>query len=1021
MFYCRVYLQLIPTLTTLVTGSLSRFNQRRKKQLRKSRNILAQLLEVWTVPLALFGFSCSSAFAEDQGIERECQIRAEREFARTSYGFDGAAKFELQKTKVQIVNDVPSENEVQQIALTALYVQAIEDNVHQYTFLIKRDLCLPENKIDLESLVRLKVAEHFAEIYSKINVRARATFKNRFHTFQEATEQETLRKQYLESKLNFDPGARLAQQQLKDFARKKEVTAISQGFFKESSEPSNSETIFDALKSRFLESLKLAEGTLGYGSRYQNPDPASVTQGTSVEIKGIVDSLALLFGEKNLPEFWRERILLETDTDITYFNNGRLTTNQMTTVKFKIGDSYVFARHQYSDFTDKSGTDCNESSHCDKHTFKSAGFRWNARDPLKYRSNVYFEYDLIKLSGNNDFEADVIKQTSANNPHWPLLRRIRPPEKDNPGLLLGYIIRAGFTAQVIESIPQFLPFLDKIYGESKYTFEFFGEGRYFGSTVITDDADSLDLEFGFQIRKPNKIIIGFKTVYSAMMGHDNHNFQSRRNVTTGMLFVTIPLKEPQYLDEATRDAKKYSDELKVTKVDLVTKKYGEDIPIHFNTDETQQKGFETGIDIAAAWGRFIYEVMLMQVHGKNTALDQNVPSYQSGRIAIKYELNPKLRIVVEGLGDNYKSGHFQSGVGFQARPLAGTEHESGVDISLTGMYYFNSDFNALVRGNQVTLLAPDLDIKREWGLMVDVNKPFDIYKLTDWTGIKGEIGFQSRLYMNAMDHGYYSLIFNAGIAHEKLGFRLGASPYGQDGNFGAPSGMNVFAKPQQGKLGPHSEKAMYFTWNMLQAYRFFYPDENKTSKTQLAATNLAPPTKTPKMENEDLPAKNRDNKIVYDRLAEIAGIWESGDRSPEAYELYKTVPYLVLNIAQKKLWTAKWALNNKGLRSPMITFADLLRIYDPGTDYFKLELETDKALESILRNTFSKHPQWKQNIQAVGRETLSEAMHCLGVAMVRDGRVLEGERLIEISRYELPSWFSRFFNHNLYSEWYCQG
>ncbi len=980
----------------------------------------------------IFALVCilQPVFASEDSIVESCALRIKTEFSRTPYGIDTRGKSELQKTRVQVVNDIPLEAEIQDVAVDALFVQVVAKGKHEYTFLIKKDLCLPEHHIDLEALVRLRIAEHYAKIHAQMDADLQRISKQNHNVLKTPQNVTELEKQYLNEKLKFDPAAVAVKKHINTFANHKVKQLIESGFLTVNNSkpmpPTGDEVqlgIFDQLKSlrnpvasRLLESVKSASGTVATGSYWQNPDMRSITPGYRFGLNGVIDSLALIFGNSNLPEFWKERVLLETDTDATFFEDGNRSINQVTTVKIKVGDSYLFVRDSINDFAQKNGDDCNGSTHCDSQEYQSVGFRWNASDPLKYRSNIYFEYDLIKVTGNKDFEADVIKQTSAANPSWPLLRRLSPPAKDNPGLLLGYILRTGFTAQIADKVPQFLPFLKKSFGK----LEVFSEARLFGSTVFTDDADSLDLEFGFQVRYPNQITIGYKVVYSAEIKHADIALGTPRNVTVGMVFVTIPLQEPKYLDEDFED-KEYPKKLRIVKMNLINKIYTQKTPIHFNKDESEQKLMENGVEIAAVWGRFIYEAVVTQVHGKSTSLVPDVPDYQSSRVSVKYELNPKLRLVLEASGDTYREGHGQIATGIELRPLVNTDAEDLVNVSIKGMYYPYSGYCTVARCNQFAELSPNLNLHRNWGLEIDVTKTFGLGKVTDWTGLKGEIGISNRLYMRNMDYGYFSTVANFGVVHERLGLRLGASPYGQDFNLGAPSGVSPYAAVLGGgQSGPHAEKSAYLMLDVMKTYEFFNgkqdvgvsTDEGTKTPTVLKESLL-------KIDEEDIPTKDRDNSKVYAWLAEIQSIWYSGDKTPEAQKLYNLVPRLVLNLAEKRLWTAKLIMTRGKTRSAMDMMMEVRKIYDPKQDFNSIQLQSDKRLESFLRNSFAKDPNWTKAIKAAGIKLHEENKYCLGVANEKARDKVKAKSFFASSTYKLPSWINRQFLETKENERFC--
>jgi len=132
------------------------------------------------------------------------------------------------------------------------------------------------------------------------------------------------------------------------------------------------------------------------------------------------------------------------------------------------------------------------------------------------------------------------------------------------------------------------------------------------------------------------------------------------------------------------------------------------------------------------------------------------------------------------------------------------------------------------------------------------------------------------------------------------------------------------------------------------------------------------------------------------------------------------VPYLVLNIAEKNLWKAKWELKHKKPRLPSIALEGLRQVYDPHQDYSTIELESDTKLESILRNTFAKHPHWKVNIQVLGKNIFSETLYCLGIAKRKTGNVSEGDKFISESQYVLPNWVTRQYNGAFDNENYCE-
>ncbi|MEK6628101.1 MAG: hypothetical protein AABY53_05705 [Bdellovibrionota bacterium] len=941
---------------------------------------------------------------------------------------------ELKKTKIEVVNDLPVEYNMQEVAITALIATAVGNGVHQYTFLIKKEVCDAQAEIDLEALVRLRVAEHYALFYSDTNERVQQTAKNNWGTIKEARTKEELYKQYLAEKLKFDPKAAEVKEKIQRWADKKNAQLIKSGVIKLNSvEPAPQvvqENLIKQLKlgasQRIQESVRSANVSTAYGSFWQNPDVRDIYAGQNVQANAVVDTLSLLIGRNNLPNFLKDRVLLETFTDITNFDNYDQSVSQITAIKLKLGDLYLSAKRTDMDFAneDSNNQNCFGNTHCQKHEYNSYVLRWNLRDPLKYRSNVYFEYDLIKLNAK---EANVVKTVSQNNPHWPLLRRLNSPTGNDPGLLLGYIVRAGFTAQIADKVPQFLPFLKQTYGK----LEIYSEARINGSTIGTDDGDSLDLEFGFQIRYPNYYIVGFKTIYSAEIHGEDSNFlrSPDRSVVTGMVYITIPIDEPDYLDEEFQD-KKYSKKFKVTSVKSVNRFYSGEVPEHFNTDETMQKATETGIQVASTWGRFIYELMLSRTHGKKTALSSDTSEYVTGRLGLKYELNSKLRLVLEGQADNYKKGNGEIGVGIEIKPLAGTDAEKNTDISIKALYHPFTTYPAVARSNQFDKLAPGLDIDRDWSLTLDAKRSVNIPFLTTWTNIQAEFGLNSRMYMKDFDYGYYSVAISTGLVHKDLGISLGFNPYLQDFNFGAASGFSPFAAAGRGQTGPHADRYFYFEVDVLKASYFihnlFYPNKDVPVENAKAAVdgataivNNAADEKKPLVDLKNLPTPDRDQTKVMDQLAMTAKIWLSGDQSAEALELYKAVPHLVSNIAKKQMFLAKMSFEKDKFKHALEVLEDVYRLYHPDQDYEKLFFTGNENLEALIRNTYSKDAKWKEHIQSVARSLFEEVKFCLGVTHDKLGNDAEAKKYLANTSYKLPWIGERQYQATLNNTRYC--
>ncbi len=974
-------------------------------------------------------------------IEKDCIAQLRQGFQSVNYeSTPGEAKF-IQNTYVVLTNYVPGELETEQFVPRGLYRTPSGPESWNFFFSMKREICAPENGVDLQGLARLQVAEYVSRMKALRKFESQTDLKNKGMMNLPAVPFATLKEQEFNNLM--DPAAKSAKQAVDTWAAKKVA------YFKEHgrSEPVDGETFAQKLLKRIKESTRSASGTVGVGSCWKNPDPNSVKNCTNFSLNSMIDLLALAFGQDNLPEIAKNRLYVRSASDLSVFGNGNMTTSSITGIELQVGDSYFHVRDNRKSFVHHRDNEeqCDGSTHCKKNRFTSYGFRWNLVDPLKYRSNVYFEYDTVKFD-NKDFEAPVIKQTSDKMPHWPYLRRVRTPDR-YPGLLLGYMLRVGFIAQVARKVPNFLPFIKNLEGVYGH-FELFGDAIGYGSTVFTDSPDSIDLSFGFQIRYPKHYTVGLRYTKSSEVELKDVKFHGeRRSLDTVMVFVTIPFVEPDYIDDEVFVPGEYNKPFTVDRANIVYRTYKGDVPLHPNGIEDKIRQKEMGIDVAASYGRSIYEMMLLNASGTDLSNNQS-DNYQALMLNYKYEINPNLRLVLATRVDNFEGTNHDLQVGAEIMPLKGTPAENYVNMTITPLVSVSTDLCATVRCENVRKETPaGLDLTKRWTLHINADKDLEFpwWMGLDKLGVSANIGiFSTTTATTNFELGHWHVGVRGSLLQKRWGFALSVFPFMQAVPFGVGA-----ASPDiglgHGRTSTNDKPMVELSLDVLragrEARRLWKGEELQVQEpvnavTEKKAANILslaqgqkPSEKIdPKkivVDINNLPRPETDQSKVVQALFDIMTLWLQGDeasRSPEAEKLRETVPHLVLNIAKKKLYTAKLQLLSGKVETQKVAVSlleDVRQIYDVKQNYAEIELESDRRLETLFRHILSRSEQWKANIQALSNQIQAESTYCLGVALKKTGNVEQGEKLMNESGYSLPNKVTRSLKSATTDAKYC--
>ncbi len=970
-----------------------------------------------------------------------CKSAIERTVKQSNIGFDSAEKQAIRNAKVVLVGLLPEEIKTGWISTGGLGYEVDTQTGKIFTFEVKKDICHYPNQINIEDYTRLKLIEYEAGQRAHRDVINQEIWnKNSGLPSGESLSQTALYQKYVSEALKYQTdllqvkqnfrlvGYKILQKNQPIIESSRSLKGIPEG------------SLNDELMKRF-KALKLANFTASAGTFWKTPDPNSIASGANFQLYAVADALGLLVGQERLPDPLKDRFRVKTTTDMTTFEGNKSKVSQITSIEMRLNDvddSNLHFTNHYIDFADTPG-DCNGNRHCEKNVFNSVGVNFSLTNSLKMRSKFYAEFDLIKFS-NKPFEADVIKMTSDGNPFWPMLIKNRAVQKE-PGLLLGYVLQAGFLAQVSNRVPQLLPFLEAKYG----SLEVFAKAIMQGSTIIKDDPDALALEVGFQIRYKNQYLIGFSaTQTSEMNGHSYQQYRDNgRHQLTAMFFVSVPLiVEPEYEDENLADLE-FPKKLKLEKVEFVSRLF-DGKPAHFNVDESQQRTLETGINAAAALGRFAFELGLMHTQTKGTALAPNPGSYETGVINVKYALsnNGKVWAIAQAMGDNFASGNQQTGIGVQLKPLAGTAiEERGVKLDITALYHPTSSYCVVTRCNQSLdgFWNDNNRRERQESLYIYAAKSFEFpewTRLTSKLGIMGEVGVYSRLYMRNLNYGYMSFGIVPSLVQKDLGLKLGFYPYSTDFNIGAPSGVRLVGDhAKAGMTGTHYDLAAFeMTIDVLKTTDFVrtkFGNKAEPEKNQ----NILPVTISGNSErssvSEDgieklahvnlksLPDPDFDQTEVYEMLSIIASAIAERNNSVSAQKAYELVPYLILNLAKKEFFTAK-ALFAKGkYEAATNRLMTVHKIYDDNQDYATIELSENANLQSLLRYTFTKHPQWKTNIQALKNQILGESTYCLSASLKQHGRDEEAAAYLAQTSYRPPNYLARSLRSFVTSEKFC--
>lgn len=952
----------------------------------------------------------------------------------TKFGYHNPGNPNKSQVEVILVPEVAIEFELEQYFTKGFRQEIDARGVKNYQFILKKNLCDPylqvpmrdgtNQRMNPESLALLQIFEHSYPEFSANNRRqyAEHTAELRNRLFQKGLVNEyanasDIEKERLETMRKYLPtifdDLSQVNPTLEEIAKKRFEA------FRKDGPTWKWETAGDGLSKiaqRIKDSTIQANISACYGTEFANPDPDSVKRNACLSFYSMNDVMKILMEENNIPESLRDSLVVENFSGGNIFSSKNIALEQINTFSLKLGDDKnveLFLRNSIQKFTDlKKG--CLQNTHCQQYNYTSGGFRFNATNRAKSNNNAYFEIDLVKWSNNARFEANVIKQTSEDNPHWPMLKKMKPVDSANPGLLLGYILRVGFTATVLDEVPQFLPFLANIFGDKANKsgkLEFISEAEYQGSTPGTDDADTISIELGARLRFPNFFVLGFKVTHNAEMNHQDVAFTEpgkRRSVSTSMVYLTVPLKEIDGLDNATPEAPAPSD-LKLVTLQPFYRLFPLGRAYHFNYKEFENKTSEEGVRGVVKWNRFTADVSIFNTTGRATRFAAQPNDFLTADALVKYtpDSAPRLNFVFAAKADTAKDGHQQLGLGLELLPLRYTPAEKLIDLSIIGLFYPHSNYGAFTRTDAVRAMNPNIPYERFGSLDISAERKIAVPWVTEKLGVQGKLGFYSSIYINkGFEAGYFSLAARAAVQSDKYCFELGFTAYNQDGNFGVGSDRRADDAKGKGQLGPHHQGYTYALLDGICGYKLVnslfsgvpikenkleedvVPNKTDPDTQKLAELEVQEADKNqPQFNERDIPTADRDQEKTLSWLAAIATAWYRNEVTTDlAKKNLKMVPLLVSRLAEKLM---NGGLHNLKKGHPLLAaekFEAVRQIYDPRIKLSELVPTNDplaQHLQWILRFNFSRDPRWKESIISgdASAQLFENASFCGGVSM----------------------------------------